>query len=116
MTEVLAWHFVGETLRDGRQDELIGPVWITKYALTEGITKLNRVVWNRSANLKMISLTKTRGSSYTDHYYKPDWHLSEAEAMERAEKLRNAALNIAFKKVSKLRSMTFVVKEEEETR
>ena len=92
------------------EKELIGPVWVTKDALTCGITKHSMAVWNRSIRDTMISIKEPGGVWALDHYFKPDWHLSEAEAMERAEELRNSKIDSVVKQLAKLRSMTFVVR------
>ena len=83
-------------------------VWITKYALTQGILEVEGVLSNISENTVVV---KTDGMSQC--YHKPHWHTSEDEAKERTLKM------IALKRMSLAEQLTKLDKLEqkmEETR
>ena len=76
-------------------------VWITKYALTTGISESdatqcadNAVSWHRNG--------------YMYWYRKPDWHLTKEEALARAEQMRVAKIASIKKSIAKLEALKFV--------
>ena len=76
-------------------------VWITKYALTTGISEAdatqcadNAVAWHRNG--------------YMYWYNKPDWHLTKEEALARAEQMRVARIASLKKSIAKLEALKFV--------
>lgn len=74
---------------------MIVKVWITKYALTQGIIFVdgvkNRFVDNGNLYFKMP------GSMYFDFYSKKDWHTTWESARDKAEDMR-ARKNASLKK------------------
>ena len=91
----------------------LATVFVTKYALTEGIFKATGE----------IILSGYRALSYTDgsrpYFHKgrlfvgvgKDCALTEAEALAQAEKKRAAAIKSCEKKLAKLKSIVFMIKE-----
>lgn len=61
-------------------------VWITKYALTEGVFAAKDAKHCVSINESMISLENNRC------FHKPDWHLTEKEAVARVIEMAKARL------------------------
>lgn len=78
-------------------------MWITKYALTQGIFNLN-VYHCVEINKDMVSYVSAGMPTY---YYKPDWYLTKEEAVTRAETMRAKKISSLHKSVQKLDSLKF---------
>jgi hypothetical protein len=72
-------------------------VYITKYALTQGI--ITSDVVDVGDNI----VYDNRGT----YYHKPDWHESMDEAIQRAEAMRQAKIKSLQKQIKKLEDMRF---------
>lgn len=79
-------------------------VWITKYALTEGILVFEATQSESSPSMIVLR----RGSGYTQEYFHGnDWHPTWEAALERAEKMRAAKLLSLEKQRKKLMNLVF---------
>ena len=78
-------------------------VWITKYALTEGIFE-KEVETCFDISPKMVS---DKDGSYKTCYHKPDWHETRKDAVAQAEKMRIAKIASLKKQVKKLQGKRF---------
>lgn len=76
-------------------------VWITKYALTTGIFMAE------VEETHTPTMVSDKMNSYHSRYHKPDWHLTEAEAIEQAEKMVLRKIKSVQKQLDKLNKMTF---------
>lgn len=77
-------------------------VWITKYALTDGITKKRAYVCSGISD-EMISIP----GSGLEFYHGKDWHSTYEAAKERAEVMRLKKIASIEKQLSKLLAMRF---------
>lgn len=82
-------------------------VFVTKYALTQGIMYL-RVLWSEDSP----GMVRTPGS-FRQHFHTEgkDWHRTAEGAIDRAEEMRVNAIASAEKKIKRLRQIKFVVKQ-----
>lgn len=80
-------------------------VFITKYALTQGVYKAR-------AQIKGDMATVYTGV-YSWSFFKGNWAVSEHVAREQFERKREAAIRAAKKKLERVQSMVFAVKEAE---
>lgn len=76
-------------------------VWITKYALTKGVSEKEAEISTFSS---MCTITTEWG---LDYYHKPDWHESREDALAQAEKMRTARIDSLKKQIAKLQGMRF---------
>lgn len=83
-------------------DDLI-EVWITKYALTEGIQKAQASVCGN--NGRLVRAVQSGGT--TGFFHGEDWHRTETAARERAEEMRAAKIKSLETQLAKLRALTF---------
>lgn len=90
------------------QDPIIH-VWITKYALTNGIYEadMRHCV---SVSDKMVTEDK-QGGYYNASFHKPYWHLTKEEAIAMAEVMRTKKIASLKKAIKKLEAMKFEVVE-----
>lgn len=81
-------------------------VWISKYALTQGIFAVEGERCTSSGSPDMI---QARGKGLPAFYHGEgrDWHLSFDAASSRAEKMREDKLASMRKKMGKLQSLKF---------
>jgi hypothetical protein len=80
-------------------------VWISKYALTQGIYE--RDVEQSKETPTMVTC---QGKSFFTEYYHgegKDWHLTRAGAVKKANEMREKAIASAEKKIAKLKKMVF---------
>jgi len=80
-------------------------VWITKYALTEGIIVEDGEISKTTPN--MIRYGGADSSCKYAHGEGKDWHRTPEEAKARAEQMRLEKIESAKKTLSKLEGMTF---------
>ena len=85
------------------EDEKI-TVWVTKYALTLGIKKVDGII-PHAISSRMLC--------YGDHEtaHGNDWHRTEAEAVDRAEQMRLKKIAGLEKQIAKLKKLSFTVGE-----
>lgn len=76
-------------------------VWITKYALTQGI--FVKEAFDTSSD-RMIGY---QDGSCRSYIHKPDWHTSEAEVLAHAEEMRTKKLRSLEKQIAKLQQLRF---------
>ena len=77
-------------------------VFITKYALTEGITEADAELCD---NYEMIRVKKK--GHFDSYYHGEDWHRTRESAVKRAEIMRDRAIKSAEKKIAKLKNLQF---------
>lgn len=77
--------------------------WITKYALTGGIQKIE-------ADEPFDSLLVDRSQRFTGYYHGEgrDWHRTEDGAIDRAEVMRKDRIASLQKQIAKLEKLSFV--------
>lgn len=80
-------------------------VWITKYALTQGIYETEGEI--AKSNSDMFCTPKIM-ESYASYYFKPYWHETKEDAIAHAEKLRAAKIKSLEKQLAKIKTMQFV--------
>jgi hypothetical protein len=83
-------------------------VWITKYALTEGIieTEARRCEGQGIRPGQMIELESTRYEPCGAYYHRPEWHETRRGAVERAEQMRQKKIASLRKQLAKLEAKT----------
>lgn len=79
-------------------------VWITKYALSSGITEADAEVC-LDVNDGMVRIHRN-ASSY-DYFHKPYWHETREEAVAHAESMRVKKIESLKKNITKLEKTKF---------
>lgn len=79
-------------------------IWITKYALSEGI--IEKEGEECPGFPRMIQI-RIPGKASSEFFHKPDWHTSKEEAISRAEEMRQKKIASLQKQIKKLERMTF---------
>jgi hypothetical protein len=74
-------------------------VFVTKYALTEGITK------EKVHETDSPTMVETSGCYMTSYYHKPDWHNTEAEARERTAVMIKKKIASVQKQLDRLQKL-----------
>ncbi len=94
-----------KTKTDPTENDVILPVvYVTKYALTQGILVCHNATHCRNVSEKMI---EARLGQYKSYFHRPDWHTTEAEALARAEEMRRAKIKSIQKQQLKMEKMQF---------
>lgn len=77
-------------------------VWITKYALTQG-------VYPAEVDLSTVSDTMVRETktAYPNLFHKPYWHTTREEAVKQAEDQRVRKIASVRAQLTRLQKMTF---------
>lgn len=109
MLKVMKWYCVAigapvlliAACEVARADEIFADIWITKYALTRGI---------QHENAKLEAGGKVAFTS-TAYYSSGEFELSEQQAVENAEVMRRKEIQSLTRRIDKLNSMKFEVKE-----
>lgn len=78
-------------------------VYVTKYALTTGVYIAEAHVTGDMA----VQLAK--GHMYAQYFHGKDWHLTEDEAIHRAEEMRIAKLRSLDKQMKKISALKFTI-------
>jgi hypothetical protein len=78
-------------------------VWITKYALTQGIFRADAEVTLDLPNMATIY----HPGGLSAHFHGKDWHTTEADALKRAEDMRKQKIESLYKKIYKLERLKF---------
>ena len=77
-------------------------VWITKYALTDGIIEgdASMCVFDRAT-------VDLKNSKYEIDFYGSDWHYDKESAIRQAEEMRQKKIGSLKKQIEKLEGMRF---------
>ena len=86
-------------------DEVIAKVWITKYALTDGVKVAFNATVESEISASLLSVPSKGGMNGTFLVHKPHWHQTEAETMARLEKMVLAKLKSVEKQKAKLEAL-----------
>lgn len=86
-------------------------VWITKYALTQGILQADDAEVCVDINPGMIRVP-SMGTSAMFHGEGRQWHRTEASALKRAEQMRRDRIKSLERQIGKLKGMTFEARAE----
>lgn len=81
-------------------------IYVTKYALTEGIEVYERREPSDDRD-GMVTCVNQKGMNRVAYFHGQDWHLTQSEAQDRAEKMRVAKIASLRKSIDKLEKMTF---------
>lgn len=84
-------------------------VWISKYALTQGVYAIDAELCGQSSPNMIRDLNNRSG--YGGYFYRPDWHETEDAAIVRAETMRDSKLISLRKQIVKLQAKKFTIKE-----
>ena len=79
-------------------------VWITKYALTEGIFAVEGV--HETEYSSRMFVEKINGHSGR-HFFRQDWHTNHSDAIDRACEMRDDKIKSLEKQLKKLCEMEF---------
>ena len=77
-------------------------VYITKYALTLGITRRHAMVCGENT-------IAARVHGYTNYFHKNEWFESKEDAIRYAEQMRDKKIRATEKKLNTLRGLTWEV-------
>jgi hypothetical protein len=80
-------------------------VWITKYALTQGILEKEADIC-KTVSGDMIEIQGTRFAEYY-HGKGRDWHLTKEDAIKKAEKMKQNKIKNIEKQLDNLRNLKF---------
>jgi hypothetical protein len=83
-------------------------VWITKYALTQGVYELEV---ERTHSPTMVASIRGHSDCYTQCFHGKDWHETEAAALSEAETMRIAQIASLKKRIAKLEKLQFAASE-----
>lgn len=84
--------------------------WITKYALSSGITLVDADDPVNSEFPGLLTVRgRTGGGAFDQHFHKEgrDWHRSKGAAIKRAEAMRDAKVHNLHLQIKKLEAMKF---------
>lgn len=84
-----------------RADEIFADIWVTKYALTRGIQHENA----------KIEVGGKVAFTPTAYYSSGEFEFSEQQAVARAEMMRRKEIEYLTRRIEKLNTMKFEVKE-----
>lgn len=84
---------------------MLQKVFITKYALTSGISEINAEVKETPEHFKKRCYVRTNG--LIQGFYNDDFHLTKEEALIDAEKKRKKKIESLKKQIEKLERLTF---------
>lgn len=87
-------------------------VWVTKYALTQGIHKFTVIIKElKGGRPSLVLVDKEEEGWLPTYYHTNDFALLEEAALLVAKLKRDAEITKLEKKIEKLRNMQFVVKD-----
>ncbi|MDD5722669.1 MAG: hypothetical protein PHY29_02890 [Syntrophales bacterium] len=81
-------------------------VWITKYALTDGIVECEVEAPSHDCP-KMIVVKASSPGTYNQYFYKPDWHTTREEAVKRANVMKDKKLVSLRNQIEKIKELKF---------
>lgn len=76
-------------------------VWITKYALTTGISQMEVQTYEDSPNV-----AKTL-EAYPQYFHGDDWHRDKSSAIAKAESMRVKKISSLKKQIARLENLSF---------
>jgi hypothetical protein len=82
-------------------------VWITKYALTQGIIETDGQRGSCYPENCIAIMTHKNGHKYEQGFYSTEWHESLSDAINQAEKMRNNRIDSLKKQAKRLESLRF---------
>ena len=82
-------------------------VWITKYALTEGIIEKDDAEICANINPQMISVSWTNGLNGRNNFYKGQWFENKEDAILEALRLKRDRIQSLEKQIKKLKNLEF---------
>ena len=77
-------------------------VFITKYALTDGIIEKDAELCDDNKMIKVMEK-----GCFATYFHGEDWHRTRESAVKRAEIMRDRAIKSAEKKIAKLKNLQF---------
>ena len=80
-------------------------VWITKYALTQGIIECDAKTC--LSTVPDGSMIEKVGGNYMDLYHKPNWHETKEAAVARAELMRKKKIASLKKSIAAMEALKF---------
>lgn len=85
-------------------------VWITKYALTQGIEEIdsNQVKEFKMTDAGYLCFRRNEKYSYTiELYSQKEWHRTKESAIKKAEEMRQKKIESLKKQIKKFEEMRF---------
>lgn len=84
-------------------------VWISKYALTQGIEEIEAKICNNEDMVERVKDTSIVGFQPSQYYHGEgrEWHLTKEEAIKKAEEMRDKKIRSVQKQLEKLQNMKF---------
>lgn len=82
-------------------------VYITKYALTQGILTSYNAELCDDINPNMIKVSFTNDWHH-NYFHKPNWHETYEEALEQANKIKTRKIEALKKQIKKIEQLSFV--------
>jgi hypothetical protein len=79
-------------------------IYVTKYALTSGIS---RFTLDKMFNEDTVVVHSLGGMNRTEMHHRPDWHLTLDEAMARAKSMRHSKLISLANQIEKMKKLNF---------
>lgn len=76
--------------------------YITKYALTKGISCLDA-----EPCIGFSNMIRSKNFMRSEPYHKPDWHRTRADAIARSEEMRTKKIASLKKQLSRLEKLDF---------
>ena len=80
----------------------IATIYITKYALTEGILIKEAEIVGGSTNMAIV-----KGGIVPQYYHRTDWHYSHEAAARKAREMRAKKITALEKQIAKLKKLSF---------
>lgn len=93
-------------MKKKKVDHVKTKVWITKYALTTGIFSVMAELDEETPRMAVDDDPSRLVQLIC--YHKPDWWLTEGEAIERACSMRDSELGRLRRKLEKLKALQFL--------
>jgi len=83
-------------------------IWVTKYALTQGIFEYDAKTTHQPNMVFVPAHTDDKGHALlTQYFHSKDWHTTREAAVARAEEMRAAKLKSLTAQLAKLSKLTF---------
>lgn len=83
--------------------------WVTKYALTQGIFKVEGTIDPRVSET-MLTVPGS-ANTFPQYFHGNEWHRTLELAIARAEEMRRAKIKSLEKQLTKVKKIAFEVKE-----
>ena len=84
-------------------------VYITKYALTQGILEKKVELFSKSMVTELIEAPTRYGAAtlFRQSFHKPYWHENREDAVKHANELRTRKISSLKKSIAKLEKLSF---------